>query len=496
MASKNVSTALEQCERLTYNERAKQMLRIGQQSTTNPSTRSMIYELLDGSTYEQKLALDSCHGSQDVHLPLHYLSRASSSQWLQSRAMHLVELLGTDDQILHALRCVPPKLQIRSLSRMRYAKRWRRLKTKIGVIDQYLNGIAGREDSSVFRRIFPLSSSQYVSENLPRLATELEEKDWLRLASHHPSIVQAHLEDCIESSEAVNAVFLDIINSIISQWISKRPDAASKLLTAMAEKFPLSHIPLQGFLSATPDACVQMVLGKDDVVALGKVSFGHASLKHLSVEHTLPVFENNKISTGDFEALTLAQRPALYPVIRYIWRSKEGVLNAIVVSRLPDICRLEEARRHVTLSTLQAKPSDRISYLGFLACYEGIELQKPFLDSKDADIRSSALRSHFKAALHDENHISGALNLVIRYGNDQDPVRFVMLEALSKIPGGRCCEEHLPLLERIIKQALDASHLSRSGIDDIIEILSSLLIYFPGWTVSQMVPLVKRDILA
>ncbi|KAA8566696.1 hypothetical protein EYC84_009229 [Monilinia fructicola] len=437
------------------------MLIIGQQSTKNPSTRSMIYELLDGSTYEQKLALDSCHGSQDVNLPLQYLAGGSLSKWLQSRAMHLVELLGTDDQILNALSSVPLKLQIRSLSRMKYSKRWRRLKTRTGVIDQYLEGIVAKEESSVFRRIFPLSSSQYVSENLPRLVAKLSERDWLRLATNHPSIVQTQLEVWINGPEPVNPVFLSIINSIVSKWTSQRPDAALKLLTSMAEKIPISNLPLQELLSANPDACIKLVLEKDDV-ALEKLSFDNDILKRLSLEHTLTVFEYNKISTWDFQALTHEQRSVLYPVIRHIWRSKEGVLNSSIVSHLPNPYRLEEARRHITLSAFEAKPSDRISYIGLTPWAEGIELQRPFLHSKDAEIRSSALKCQIKSAMFDETYVSNALNLVIRYRNDQDPVRLAMLRALSKIPGGRWNEEHLPNLEKIIRQALEASDLSQS----------------------------------
>ncbi|ESZ90599.1 hypothetical protein SBOR_9018 [Sclerotinia borealis F-4128] len=490
MEETSVSIVLEQCESLTYNERTKQMLKLGRQSTTNPSVRSTIYKLLDGSVYEQKLVLDSCYGSQDVDLAIQYISHASPSKWLQTRAMHLIELLGTDEQILQALEFIPLKLQIKSLGRLKNAKRWRRLKTKERVIDQYLDNINDKEESALFRQLLPLSSLQYVSENLPRLVAKLSEKYWLKLATHYPVTVQAHLEHWIESSELDSPILLGIANSIISKWTKRRPDSALKLAELMVEKFPISRLPLQKLLSTRPHACMKLILENDDT-ALESLYFDNGILKCLSPEHILVLFEHRIITSWDFKTLTHEQRSVLYPVIRNIWRSEAGVLDITVVSHLPNPYRIEEAHRHIALSTYQTKPSDRIPYIGLLPWKEGLEFQKPFLHSRDADIRSSALSSQLEGAMYNEDYISDALDLVIRYKNDQDPIRRSMLMALSKIPGGRWNEEHLPLLAQIFRHALEASDLSHFSIDYIHEILSRLLTWFPEWTASQIVLFVK-----
>ena len=92
---------LQQLELLTHDARMRQMVKIGQLSTSDTSVAATLNALEKGGFYERWLALQSCYGSRDGARALRAF--ADPSRVIRSLAQRLLPLIGDDAQVQAAL---------------------------------------------------------------------------------------------------------------------------------------------------------------------------------------------------------------------------------------------------------------------------------------------------------------------------------------------------------------------------------------------------------
>ena len=392
----SLSTFLEQCEKLTYSERKEEAVKCGLRSRTDPEQKKSIANLFDGPLYHQFLALETCHGSQDVGLALRAL--AVPSRLLRERAITVILLYGTDSDALSAISSLPIRDQFHAIWRLRTRRRRRQ---RPRVIDQILEDLRNDPDGSrTFRRLLPLASPDLVNRYLQDVMEELQTTDWWRLATFHPAITQKALEDWAIQSKEKDPRILRIANQTIWQWAlsEETSNMALGLVESLNKSTPLSQIRLKQIVRRRPIQIVEMILASEDKVKIA-LDLEKKTIRKLPVELLQSLLGRYKraVLENEFPDLKPEQKRGIYPLIRDSWTSKDGEVPTKVLATMPADLRVSEARKQVKLRLHEEKPSGRIPYISLLPWDEAMEKQTPFLRSREADIRMSALESQIEA---------------------------------------------------------------------------------------------------
>jgi hypothetical protein len=502
-------TLLARFERLPYDERMKNLVQIGRESITNPHSQSLVSALASSSIYcpyEQLLAIETCFGSRDISLAFRIL--ASPSKHLKKRAMGVITMFGTGDDVLKALKIQLPYLQAWALRRMRNAKKKRR---RLDAVDSFL-GQLRTQDRNRFRTLLPFGSTELVEQYLAEELDLFTGSDWYRLAKYHPDITLRELKAWADRSNEEDTLLLGTANVIMELWGKREVtvDRAVDLLKTMLKITPWVKLAVpHELLAKRPREVVGLMLaGKGDVTTLFFYGRDHQGFRKsrrfissLSTSHLLELQERHPklFPPINFvlEALTREQRVAIYNVNREAWRStpvgSQGLFPINVISHLPATQRIAEARRHMKLKTFETRPADKIPYISMLPWEEAMELQAPFFKSNDASVRSSALSWQILSANYDSTRISDAVQLVVQRQHEQDPVRSPMMEALAKLAPSRWdAEYHLPDLEKSLYHALDAGDLSDRTVRAMLSLVARILSFHPSWAAAQLAHILKR----
>ncbi|KAF4613383.1 hypothetical protein G7Y89_g15503 [Cudoniella acicularis] len=492
-----VSSLTAGYENVPYVERMASLVELGKAAKDDSSAKQLIENLLNGSLYEQLLGLQTCFGSRDAGPAIRALK--SPSRHLKKRAIGLVTLIGTDEQLLQALFDIPPYLQRYEIRRMKSLRPSRR---RQNVIDQFLNYLNEMDpNSEVFQRFLPLASEALLEKHLKDRIRQFNALDWSRLASHHPDIAQRELHAWTLRSDSDDTRLLSIATKVIIQW-SRREESADRalvLLKMAAGKIRLSKLPLFSLLEIRYKEVIELILEHEGIFKLelyhpGGVRPFTRMTPNLSTEQLLALFElyPDSMDSSYFYRCSLEQRRVIYSRVKEAWRSEEGIFPMNALTDLPQDLRIAEARRHLKLKAMEATPAEKIPYIALLPWDEAVELQTPFLRSSDSELRMDALAAQITAAKYNENHLGGALKLVLERKNDQDPIRRVMITALHDIPICRWKTGNLPQLEIILNSALDAADLSDGTLRQMLILVLRLLKVYPEWAGTQYAHIQQR----
>jgi len=490
----DIPSLLSHLSSLTHTQRTKNLLLLGTQSKTSPTTLDLIKTLSLGDPYAQLLALKTIHGSGDLNLAFTLLS--SDSKYVRRQAINTILVLGSDELVLDALKVVPEGLQKQTVARL-FRSRPRRKRG--GVIGRFLAWLKDEGRDGVWRDLLPFSESGEVEKGLEEVG-ELELGEWRRLAKCCPGVTEQMLGSLIESAEEGDILLKRVVCAVFSVWIARHStlDFALRLVRKAGEKVPLGAFPWGwpegNMLKRWPRQAVDLILDAKDELGTDVFMFQTGKMwRKLSLEQFLALIERypSLLERPLFPDLSTEQKLPAYELIRVAWRDEDGVLEWDVVEYLPSEQRVAEARRHQKLKWFDTNPDKRIKYIALLPWDEAMELQKPYLRSSDAEIRSEALSWHVKAARYDSVHIEDALKLIIKHKNEAATIQRELFRALKDIPASRFKEDHLELLTQIVRNALD-SPAATVALYLLMEFVGNMLSVHPSWAARQMALVVKE----
>lgn len=515
----DVPTLLQRFERLNYAERMNNLNEIGRETKINSYSRTLVSILSDGSLYEQFLSLETCFGSRDVSLVFKFLQ--SPSKYLRKRAMKVIILFGSDEEVLRALDELPEDVQVSAVKQMRQCRGKRR---RVAVVDSWFEKRKEEEGfAGMFSEMLPFASKNVVEAHLEDIDL-FTQVDWEKLARYHPEIAMRELKTWVERSETENGRLMAMVAAVVGVWSKSEAtvDSALSLLNMALKITPvtlLSEFPPQGLARFVLRTCLSTYLGvlvqlsdgrrQQDVGELIlqaenviSAQFFHGAKRRILRKMILPLPVEYLLalvtqyphcnSTNVFSVCTSEQKVAVYNAVRESWLSKEGVLPIERLSLLPTTQRVEEARRHFGLEIFHRNPADKIPYISMLPWEEAMKHQTQFLESTDDEVRSSALSWQILAAKYDDNHLTDAIQLVSKCKHEIDSVRTVMLDSIKRIPPRRWNSSHLRDLEQVAYHMLDADDLSASTAKELLKLVIRLFTVHPQWSAILFAHILKR----
>lgn len=466
---------LAELETATHAVRVKRMVEFGSQAREGDSTAATILQGLSERPgfYERLLVLLSCYGSRNAEHVLQSLSDAS--RILRGLALKLVPEVCTDTQIVTALERVSEKARVvllRSLIRQR----------RRTAIETFLNRIPASENEQ-WNQLLPFRSPESISRLLPDAAPMLGNNDWTRLTRLHPDIAFALLREQTATQTEPDARLLSQVNAVLPELSRRAPDDALMLVRDMLRYESPARLSLQRLAERRINEVVDLLLAHEDGGAANV--YWNSFVHRLTPERLLALLQHHPdflpYPSGWMHRLSPELRRAAYEVAGLGWRTKEGVLDAAVVTLLPGDLREQEGRRHLALPALATRPTQRLPYASFLPWEEAQAVLMPAIRNPDAELRAVALSALIGAARFQRERVADVLAFVRARSNEQDPVRRAMLTALVSLPPSRWNTEHLEEIGKIIQDALNAADLSPATASEAEKWIVSLVPFHPEW---------------
>jgi hypothetical protein len=470
--------------------RLRRMLELGRRARDDAAARATIDELIDGDVFDRRLALHAMHTLRDGKRLLRFTEDPARS--LRALAFTMVPRVCDDVEALEALKVAHALRRERPLLRA-LATRGRR-----GVVDAYLDWLAGRPGLHDFADVVPWASPDGVRRHLARALARPSQIFWSRLARSAPAALGAELCDRLRAVPGEpDAVTRQLVAAHAAAIAGGAPDVALELIDLLLARRIYAHVPRLVALGGVRPAATLALLERHDL-RVGGAPFAR-SAGALGPDALARVVRRSPHLLGDAAALrerldaprlaavvdawcdvarehptwgfallgrvaAPARRLAAYERWSVAARDPGGVIASGVVAALPGDLREIEAMRHLhEVVALGTRPLERIVYARYLPWAEAERAIAAFLGYPEGGVRGVALATMLAipGLRPDEPALVGrALALVTARKHEQDPVRGVMLAALVAWPREVWRREHHPVVAQILRDALDAGDLS------------------------------------
>ncbi|MVN87071.1 hypothetical protein GO986_09855 [Deinococcus sp. HMF7620] len=473
---------LTEFEALTHHDRVQRMVAIGRQPLADREV--LLDDLSRGAVYERLLALFSCFGSRDGGRAAQAV--LDPSEHVAGPARRLVALLGTDEQMLTLLPQLPPAGQRQLLMA------WRKAGRSAGPVDEWVQRTL-EEDPAAAQLALPYASSDLVQQLFPALLDEPGlQPMWLRVARWHPVVAgQELLRRAQNLSEPAPQVTAQV-NLLLPVLAKRDLDLGLNLVQALGRTTPLGHLRLQHLALVRPEAVAELVLSSED--SPGPLTLT-PRLRHLPYDVVAALLRHRPGILPHIEqaygTLPPAARQRLASVVLEQLTTSAGVLPLPIAQHLPADLRIQEARRHVDLPTLQTRPTQRLTYAALLPWGDARALLDTPLRSPDPDLRAQALTSLAFAVRYDRFRQTELLALLTARRHEQDPVRLAMLSGLADLPPSLWQVSSLDALGQVLQVALDAADLSHQTARQALRLILRLLPFHPEWSAAWLARFVQ-----
>jgi hypothetical protein len=479
---------LVELEGLTHSGRIQRMVELGRESLKSSTKARQIQATLTqfsaGDFYQKSLALYACQTSGDG--PMAARLTTDNSRCLRRAVLAVLADIGSDEQILAALSQVANKLRRRFLLQLVTLQRF-------AVIDAFLSSLHQSQDRE-FAGLLPYGSAALVEKHFAAASPIGGLQFWKRLTRRHPELATTGLVKLADGlTERADYATHGTLHECIEILAPHHPDHAVGILQALAKRRLLASYSVQPVIPYRPQLMADLVLASPVKVAV-VFSFVVARLTDETIlellekqPETLPINDPEWI-----ENLTPERFAKLYAADPLRWRHKDGTVALAVLRRLPYSVRLAEAQRILSLPNIAAKLLGRLPFVGLLSWDEANTAAEKSIGHAKPEYRAATVQVLIGVAKFDLTRRAEALALVTYRHNEQDPIRQVMLEELTRLPRAGWKEEHLDALGEVVRAALDAVDLSTTTAMYCEQLVGRLFAQHPTWAAKWLAIIIRE----
>ncbi len=476
---------LHELETLPHAARVRRMVILGRSARSNMALSSTLTTLAQGNIYERWMALHSCFGSYNSAQVLHALH--DPADHIRALAVRLVPLVCDEERMRLALTTVSGRLRVLLL--------WKLHKQGYtNLIDTFIETLAAGGERQLYQ-LLPFASRAVVLRHLDCIRQQADGAPWCHLARFHPALVVDELSAQIEHATFADVRLVWLFNLLLPILVHEEAERLLALVKALLRHVEPDQLRLQPLVDAYPVQAAALVLSSHEYVP---VTFTRGVRRLETGQICALVARDDETLELEYAVynwlprLAPAQRLAVYTTFRAQLCNESGQLSTYVIALLPTQQREHEAHVHLARPDLAGQPALRLSYAAFLPWHEALDYLKPFLRSPDSNLRMAALRSLISVTTYRRSVLSDLLVLLQTHEHEVAPVRVAILEALADLPVILWQPEHLPHLERMIDQALQAVDMIANNPHAIIQMALAPRLQDARWRASQFAKVVAQ----
>ena len=479
MTRMRARTLLSEIDRLSFRERTRLLT---ERARRLPAAEldELLGELTRGDTFQRLTAVAMAEAGRRDAVVAGLL--ADPEPRVRSRALAAVANgVRVPDETLVALYEDAPAVLRKQL--VRTVRTNRRTALAVRLVDRHRERWGDRAAA----RLLPACDDQTVARLLPELGYCLGAGDWERLGARFPDLVLRHAEDALTG--------LDDAAGRQNWWndrgwgvigaIEHRPEQvlalAARALPPAALPSPLVRV-LGRLIDVDPRAVLRILLEPDRREAVRRSAFTPAVKRRLGRFTDDELVALGRIAWATpaamaalLDAIPPARRQPVFAGVTARLDLSQAVLDDVLLDVLPHAERHRQAARMLGLDRVR-----QLTYLGWriaahLPFDEALALLEPEARRPEAEERGAVHRSVIGAAARSRNPetVRRALEWVAdRVRNDRDPVRQAALGACAAIPPSVLDDRHVPVLDVLRTDALqarDSSWHSQNALRTIAE---------------------------
>lgn len=484
-----------------------------------------VAQMAAGTTAERWLAAVAGFGDRDGARTLALLGDASRR--VRGMATVLAPLACDDDQAVAALETAWSMRRERPLLR-RMARRGR-----TAAIDRFLDGLAARGALRELVDALPFGSEAAVRRHHAIAIARPSDRWWRGLAGQHPAVLADVLierwravdgeadpvtrqrtaahhaaiaarvpEAALALAEVLLARKIEPGPDVWTALLRHRPDATVALAIAHAQRLPAGLFRHRAAALA-PALLARIVAHAPALLALGRWvrelsepqqaalarGWVGAIELHPAVGSYLLRYVPGDVAPADRERAYVAWSTAA--------RDRDGAIDPELVAALPRDLAAREGRRHLTeVVALATDPARRITgYARHVPWAELVPLIAPTLGHPEGELRAVALREQLAIPgldVDDATLPPLALAMVTARKFEQDPVRRAMIETLAAWPRRVWRPEHLPAIDAVLRDMLDAADCSVATAAAGERLVVRLFGVDAGWAATWLATMIKE----
>ena len=465
---------LSELDSLGHGARTARVATLGRDARGNPALTRLMAELLAGEAYEACLALELARAAREETVLLRGLTHPSGL--VRGRAAAFSGDFIRDDAALERmLPELPPSVRRRILKGVALARR-------SALAARLLPLVLSQHGAVEAALLLPALDADAVRRLLPELGHTLH--SWRTLVHIHPDEVLAFIRSrLLTAPERERPLLFSLYRMPLAELTLHHaeavlalvrdfspPDSLPAFVTGTLPRLTRRY-PEQVFSLLTRPTFRALLLSAGLPSGLLRQAQAFSHPQRLALARALA--EAPQHLARFLEALPPSERPALFS------HAFEGTPprahSEELLAVLPHAARDAEATRQLELREVRESPERQLVMHGLRAIEHAREpLQKAAFASKAED-RARALTLLVSSTGLSRRGLTETLTHLSRLKNEQDPVRYAALSALSRVPISVFAPEHIPSLEALVTYVVEARDTSRGTQSTLQELAFRLI---------------------